>query len=122
MTARGEVRAYASRQVTSIELNGSFLMTRTSPSRTSLRRASCRWLPIWGGAVAVTPESRVRACLVERFLGMLPGPTTEAVVLVEADTITGWLDAGLDAYVYFDNDSKVRAPLDAAGLIEKMRG
>ena len=39
-----------------------------------------------------------------------------------AETITGWLDAGHDAYVYFDNDTKLRAPVDAVSLIERMRG
>ena len=36
-------------------------------------------------------------------------------------TVGGWLDSGRDAYVYFDNDSKVRAPIDAMSLIERMR-
>jgi uncharacterized protein YecE (DUF72 family) len=36
-------------------------------------------------------------------------------------TIKGWLDEGQDAYVYFDNDSKVRAPIDAMSLIEELR-
>jgi uncharacterized protein YecE (DUF72 family) len=27
-----------------------------------------------------------------------------------------------DVYVYFDNDAKVRAPFDALGLIERVRG
>ena len=30
------------------------------------------------------------------------------------------LDAGRDAYVYFDNDMKVRAPVDAMALIERL--
>jgi len=34
-----------------------------------------------------------------------------------AQRIEGWLDLGLDAYVYFDNDTKVRAPIDAMSLI-----
>jgi uncharacterized protein YecE (DUF72 family) len=37
-----------------------------------------------------------------------------------ANTINGWLDAGQDAYIYFDNDSKVRAPIDAMSLIERL--
>jgi uncharacterized protein YecE (DUF72 family) len=32
-----------------------------------------------------------------------------------------WLAAGLDVYVYFDNDVKVRAPFDAIGLLERVR-
>ena len=35
------------------------------------------------------------------------------------NTISGWLDAGQDAYIYFDNDSKVRAPIDAMSLIAR---
>lgn len=34
-----------------------------------------------------------------------------------ASTVRGWNDSGLDAYVYFDNDTKVRAPHDAMSLI-----
>jgi uncharacterized protein YecE (DUF72 family) len=41
------------------------------------------------------------------------------------DRWAGWtrahLAAGRDAYVYFDNDAKVRAPFDAMALIERMR-
>ena len=32
----------------------------------------------------------------------------------------GHLDAGRDAYAYFDNDVKVRAPFDAMALIERL--
>jgi uncharacterized protein YecE (DUF72 family) len=38
-----------------------------------------------------------------------------------ADKVVGWLGQGLDTYVYFDNDAKVRAPYDAMGLIERLR-
>jgi uncharacterized protein YecE (DUF72 family) len=38
-----------------------------------------------------------------------------------AGRVSGWLDRGLDCYVYFDNDAKVRAPYDAMGLIERLR-
>ena len=38
-----------------------------------------------------------------------------------AQRIEGWLDLGLDAYVYFDNDTKVRAPIDAMSLIARLR-
>jgi uncharacterized protein YecE (DUF72 family) len=38
-----------------------------------------------------------------------------------ADKVIGWLGQGLDTYVYFDNDAKVRAPYDAMGLIERLR-
>ena len=37
-----------------------------------------------------------------------------------AKRVRGWLDAGRDAYVYFDNDTKVRAPIDAMGLIARL--
>jgi len=32
----------------------------------------------------------------------------------------GWRDAGLDVFVYFDNDVKVHAPYDAMALIERV--
>ncbi|MGH8776184.1 MAG: DUF72 domain-containing protein [Jiangellaceae bacterium] len=38
-----------------------------------------------------------------------------------AGRCVSWLAAGLDAYVYFDNDVKVRAPFDAIGLLERVR-
>ncbi|UQX89078.1 DUF72 domain-containing protein [Jatrophihabitans telluris] len=34
-----------------------------------------------------------------------------------AGRIRGWRDSGLDVYVYFDNDTKVRSPYDAMTLI-----
>jgi uncharacterized protein YecE (DUF72 family) len=37
-----------------------------------------------------------------------------------ADKIRGWTAAGQDAYVYFDNDIKVRAPYDAINLRERL--
>lgn len=39
-----------------------------------------------------------------------------------AATIRPWLAAGIDTYVYFDNDVKVRAPFDAMALAERLRG
>jgi uncharacterized protein YecE (DUF72 family) len=38
-----------------------------------------------------------------------------------AARVSGWLDQGLDCFVYFDNDAKVRAPYDAMGLIDRLR-
>ncbi|WP_077487780.1 DUF72 domain-containing protein [Sinomonas mesophila] len=38
-----------------------------------------------------------------------------------ADRVRGWLDDGLDAYVYFDNDAGGRAPHDAMALLERLR-
>ena len=35
-----------------------------------------------------------------------------------AATVRSWTDAGRDAYVYFDNDVKVRAPFDAMALAD----
>jgi uncharacterized protein YecE (DUF72 family) len=32
----------------------------------------------------------------------------------------GWLDGGRDVYLYFDNDAKVRAPVDAMGLRDRL--
>jgi uncharacterized protein YecE (DUF72 family) len=37
-----------------------------------------------------------------------------------AATVRDWLDAGRDAYVYFDNDSDGRAPHDAAALLARL--
>ncbi|MGX5680301.1 DUF72 domain-containing protein [Schumannella luteola] len=37
-----------------------------------------------------------------------------------AATVRGWADNGLDAYVYFDNDTKVRAPIDAMSLLDRL--
>jgi uncharacterized protein YecE (DUF72 family) len=37
-----------------------------------------------------------------------------------ADRVAGWVRRGLDCYVYFDNDAKVRAPYDAMGLIDRL--
>jgi uncharacterized protein YecE (DUF72 family) len=37
-----------------------------------------------------------------------------------AAELRSWLTAGLDVYVYFDNDVKVRAPFDAMGLIQRV--
>lgn len=49
------------------------------------------------------------------------GYTDEALDRWAAD-VRGWLDDGLDVYVYFDNDVKVRAPYDAMGLRERLLG
>ncbi|CAN5577619.1 DUF72 domain-containing protein [soil metagenome] len=38
-----------------------------------------------------------------------------------AATIRNWVDAGQDAYVYFDNDAKTRAPIDAVNLLARLR-
>lgn len=37
-----------------------------------------------------------------------------------AGKVRGWLEGGRDAYVYFDNDAKVRAPVDAMGLGDRL--
>lgn len=37
-----------------------------------------------------------------------------------AERLQARLDAGLDVYAFFDNDIKVRAPLDAMGLIDRL--
>lgn len=37
-----------------------------------------------------------------------------------ATEIVGWRERGLDVYVYFDNDVKVRAPYDALSLIHRL--
>jgi uncharacterized protein YecE (DUF72 family) len=38
-----------------------------------------------------------------------------------ATRVSGWLEDGVDCFVYFDNDAKVRAPYDAMGLIDRLR-
>lgn len=37
-----------------------------------------------------------------------------------AAKVRGWADAGLDVYVYCDNDALVRAPYDAMGLLSRV--
>ncbi|WP_163506786.1 DUF72 domain-containing protein [Fodinicola acaciae] len=37
-----------------------------------------------------------------------------------AEKIRGWSAAGLDTYVYFDNDAKVHAPADAIALADRL--
>lgn len=37
-----------------------------------------------------------------------------------AARLRGWLAAGVDAYTYFDNDMKVRAPADAIALMKRL--
>ena len=39
-----------------------------------------------------------------------------------AAKVRGWGQAGLDVYVYCDNDAKVRAPYDAMGLLARVEG
>ena len=39
-----------------------------------------------------------------------------------AGRIREWTGRGLDTYVYFDNDVKVRAPFDAMDLAARLRG
>jgi uncharacterized protein YecE (DUF72 family) len=52
---------------------------------------------------------------------MRPGGVYDDDAIEEwAERIEGWLDAGLDVYAYFDNDTKVRAPIDAMSLIERL--
>lgn len=38
-----------------------------------------------------------------------------------AERCRGWLEAGLDVLVYFDNDARGRAPHDAVALLERLR-
>jgi uncharacterized protein YecE (DUF72 family) len=37
-----------------------------------------------------------------------------------AERVRSWADSGLDVYVYFDNDVKVRAPFDAMALAQRL--
>jgi uncharacterized protein YecE (DUF72 family) len=45
----------------------------------------------------------------------------EPALLDWAAKIRAWTDRGLDVYVYFDNDVKVRAPYDAISLLQLLR-
>ncbi len=47
---------------------------------------------------------------------------TDEALDIWAERVRGWLAAGQDVYVYCDNDAKVRAPYDAIGLLERVRG
>lgn len=38
-----------------------------------------------------------------------------------AARVRGWMEQGLDTYVYFDNDVKAHAPFDAMALAERLR-
>ena len=44
---------------------------------------------------------------------------TDTALDAWAAKVLAWRDAGLDVYVYFDNDVKVRAPYDALGLMQR---
>ncbi|HEY0239584.1 MAG TPA: DUF72 domain-containing protein [Friedmanniella sp.] len=44
----------------------------------------------------------------------------DAALAAWAAKVHGWADAGLDVYVYCDNDAKVRAPFDAMGLLARV--
>jgi uncharacterized protein YecE (DUF72 family) len=48
------------------------------------------------------------------------GVYDDAAIEEWAQRIEGWCASGLDAYVYFDNDTKVRAPIDAMSLIARL--
>jgi uncharacterized protein YecE (DUF72 family) len=45
---------------------------------------------------------------------------TDAALDRWAADIRGWIETGRDAFVYFDNDIKVRAPFDALGLAARL--
>jgi uncharacterized protein YecE (DUF72 family) len=45
---------------------------------------------------------------------------TDSALDAWAGTVRSWADAGHDAYVYFDNDVKVRAPFDAMALLRRL--
>jgi len=45
---------------------------------------------------------------------------TGAALDAWARRIRGWTAQGVDAYAYFDNDAKVRAPQDAIGLLDRL--
>jgi uncharacterized protein YecE (DUF72 family) len=45
---------------------------------------------------------------------------TDRSLDIWAKDIHHWMDAGRDVYVYFDNDMKVHAPIDAVSLAERL--
>jgi uncharacterized protein YecE (DUF72 family) len=45
---------------------------------------------------------------------------TDAELDALADRCRAWTDAGLDGYVYFDNDARGRAPWDAVALLDRL--
>ena len=48
------------------------------------------------------------------------GGYTDAALDAWAGRVARWRDDGLDVFVYFDNDVKVRAPYDALGLADRL--
>lgn len=48
------------------------------------------------------------------------GVYDDAAIEEWALRVEGWLEAGLDVYLYFDDDTKVRAPIDAMSLIARL--
>ena len=48
------------------------------------------------------------------------GVYDDAAIDEWAARIRSWADSGLDVYAYFDNDTKVRAPIDAMSLIARL--
>ena len=53
--------------------------------------------------------------------GQVPGwDYDDAALDAWAAKVRGWAEAGLDVYVYCDNDAKVRAPFDAMGLLDRL--
>jgi len=123
---------FASRQLGSIELNGSFYSLQRPESYVAWRdeTPSDFVFAVKGGRF-VTHMLRLRgveAALANFFAyARLHGDTElyasgyDDVALDRwAATVQGWLDSGRDAYVYFDNDMKVRAPYDAMALAARL--
>ncbi|MEA5455447.1 DUF72 domain-containing protein [Sinomonas sp. JGH33] len=48
------------------------------------------------------------------------GGYSQASLARWAERIRGWLELGIDAYVYFDNDADGRAPHDAVALLKRL--
>lgn len=77
-----------------------------------------------GGKWPVIDEDTTdfRYCRLHADEAIYPGGFYEPVDLDRwAAKIEGWLQAGQDCYIYFDNDTKTRAPIDAMSLIERLR-
>lgn len=76
-----------------------------------------------GGKWPVVDEDTAgfRYCRLHADEAIYPGGFYQPTDLERwATRIEGWLAAGRDAYIYFDNDTKTRAPIDAMSLISRL--
>ena len=76
-----------------------------------------------GGRYPVIDEDTAgfRYCRLHADVDLYPGGFySPAAIERWATTIEGWAAAGKDCYIYFTNDTKTRAPIDAMSLIERL--